>query len=186
MLYNSMFVSEELRKSNIAEYLLYMWQVEDTVRAAGLDPDRLYDAVISGSGRSDRECQAWKQWYADIADMMRREGKVEKGHLQVNAGVLDLLSDLHARLVGSGRMEEYRDAYYKALPFIVELRAKKHCPENNELQDCFEFMYGVWMLNLQKKTISSATAQAVDAISKMIAMLASYYRDDKEGRLDLD
>lgn len=181
-----MFVSEELRKNNIAEYLLYMWQVEDTVRAAGLDPDRLYDAVISGSGRSEKECQAWKQWYADLADMMRREGKVEKGHLQVNMGVLDLLADLHTRLIDSSKTEEYRDAYYKALPFIVELRAKNHSQDNNELQDCFELMYGVWMLRLQKKTISDATSQAVGVISKMIAMLASYYRDDKEGKLDLD
>ena len=28
-----MYIAQELRKSNIAEYLLYMWQVEDTIRA---------------------------------------------------------------------------------------------------------------------------------------------------------
>ena len=28
-----MFVAQELRKTNIAEYLLYMWQIEDTIRA---------------------------------------------------------------------------------------------------------------------------------------------------------
>ena len=28
-----MFIANELRKTNIAEYLLYMWQVEDTIRA---------------------------------------------------------------------------------------------------------------------------------------------------------
>ena len=28
-----MFVANELRKKNIAEYLLYMWQIEDTIRA---------------------------------------------------------------------------------------------------------------------------------------------------------
>lgn len=181
-----MFISEELRNGNIAEYLLYMWQVEDTVRAAGLDPDRLYESVISASGRTEKECLAWKQWYADIADMMRRENKVEKGHLQVNENVLVMLSDLHARLIESGRTGEYRDVYYRALPFIVEFRAKNRCQDNNELRDCFELMYGVWMLKLQKKTVGDATAQAVAAISKMIAMLASYYRDDKEGRLDLD
>ncbi|MCQ2082930.1 MAG: DUF4924 family protein [Bacteroidaceae bacterium] len=181
-----MFVSEELRKNNIAEYLLYMWQVEDSVRAVGLDPERLYDAVIKSSGRPEKECQTWKQWYADIADMMRREGKVEKGHLQVNENVLVMLSDLHTRLLDSGKKQEYSDAYYKALPFIVEFRAKNHSAGNNELYDCFELMYGVWMLRLQKKTVGDATAQAVDTISRMIAMLASYYREDKEGRLDLD
>ena len=30
-----MFVAQELRKKSIAEYLLYMWQVEDIIRAYG-------------------------------------------------------------------------------------------------------------------------------------------------------
>ncbi|MBR2242341.1 MAG: DUF4924 family protein, partial [Prevotella sp.] len=28
-----MYIAKELRKKNIAEYLLYMWQVEDLLRA---------------------------------------------------------------------------------------------------------------------------------------------------------
>ena len=30
-----MFVAQELKKKSIAEYLLYMWQVEDIIRAYG-------------------------------------------------------------------------------------------------------------------------------------------------------
>ena len=30
-----MFVAQELKKKSIAEYLLYMWQVEDIIRACG-------------------------------------------------------------------------------------------------------------------------------------------------------
>ena len=36
-----MYISEQLRKKNIAEYLLYMWQVEDVIRAYKLDLDRI-------------------------------------------------------------------------------------------------------------------------------------------------
>ena len=36
-----MYISKELRKKNIAEYLLYMWQVEDIIRANGLDADKI-------------------------------------------------------------------------------------------------------------------------------------------------
>ena len=114
-----MFVQKELREKNIAEYLLYMWQVEDMIRAAGLDSDRLYDAVIKVSGRSDDECREWKQWYDDLIEMMRAEGKTSQGHLQINENVLVLLDDLHIRLLNSHKQPEYRDLYYKALPFIV-------------------------------------------------------------------
>ena len=36
-----MYIAQELRKKNIAEYLLYMWQVEDTIRAFGCSLSRI-------------------------------------------------------------------------------------------------------------------------------------------------
>lgn len=181
-----MFVQKELRAKNIAEYLLYMWQVEDMIRAAGLDSDRLYDAVIKTSGRSDDECREWKQWYEDLIEMMRAEGKTQSGHLQINENVLILLEDLHQRLLDSHKQPEYRDLYYKALPFIVEFRAKNHSTQNAELRDCFNMLYGVWLLRVQGKEVSASTAQAVKAVSAFMGKLAVLYREDKEGTLEID
>ncbi len=181
-----MFVQKELREKNIAEYLLYMWQVEDMIRAAGLDSDRLYETVIKSSGRSEADCAEWKQWYDDLIEMMRVEGKTEQGHLQINENVLMLLEDLHARLLDSHKQPEYRDFYYKALPFIVEFRAKNHEQQNEELRDCFNMLYGVWLLKVQGKPVSAGTEQAVKAVSAFIGKLAVLYREDKEGTLELD
>lgn len=181
-----MFVQKELREKNIAEYLLYMWQVEDMIRAAGLDSDRLYETVIKSSGRSEADCAEWKQWYDDLIEMMRVEGKTEQGHLQINENVLMLLEDLHTRLLDSHKQPEYRDLYYKALPFIVEFRAKNHEQQNEELRDCFNLLYGVWLLKVQGKPVSAGTEQAVKAVSAFIGKLAVLYREDKEGTLDLE
>ena len=181
-----MFVQKELREKNIAEYLLYMWQVEDMIRAAGLDSDRLYETVIKSSGRSEADCAEWKQWYDDLIEMMRVEGKTEQGHLQINENVLMLLEDLHTRLLDSHKQTEYRDLYYKALPFIVEFRAKNHEQQNEELRDCFNLLYGVWLLKVQGKPVSAGTEQAVKAVSAFIGKLAVLYREDKEGTLDLE
>ncbi len=181
-----MFVQKELRDKNIAEYLLYMWQVEDIIRAAGLDSDRLYDAVIKSSGRSDDECRAWKRWYDDLIEMMRTEGKKESGHLQINENVLIMLEDLHQRLLDSDKQPEYRDLYYKALPFIVEFRARNHSTGNAELRDCFNMLYGVWLLKVQGKPVSAGTEQAVKAVSAFIAKLAQLYREERQGTLVSD
>ena len=41
-----MFTAEQLRKQNIAEYLLYMWQIEDLIRANDCDIEKIKANVI--------------------------------------------------------------------------------------------------------------------------------------------
>ncbi|MBR7134324.1 MAG: DUF4924 family protein, partial [Bacteroidaceae bacterium] len=41
-----MFISKELRKNNIAEYLLYMWQVEDMLRANNMSIENICSSVV--------------------------------------------------------------------------------------------------------------------------------------------
>ena len=42
-----MYISQQRRKKNIAEYILYMWQVEDLIRAYGCSITRLQKEYIS-------------------------------------------------------------------------------------------------------------------------------------------
>ena len=42
-----MIVAKQKRKENIAEYLLYMWQVEDLIRANQFDIDSIRRNVIA-------------------------------------------------------------------------------------------------------------------------------------------
>ena len=42
-----MFIAKELKDKNICEYLLYMWQIEDTIRAYQLDLDRIKAEYVS-------------------------------------------------------------------------------------------------------------------------------------------
>ena len=41
-----MFTASQKKKENIAEYLLYMWQIEDLIRANGLDMDRIKSNIL--------------------------------------------------------------------------------------------------------------------------------------------
>ena len=42
-----MIIARQKRKENIAEYLLYMWQVEDLIRANKFDMDSINRTVIA-------------------------------------------------------------------------------------------------------------------------------------------
>ena len=184
-----MFVAKELRKNSIAEYLLYMWQIEDTIRAYGCSLTRIRKEYIDQFG--------------DLVRMMNQEGCRDGGHLQINKVVMQDLTELHAELLQSSKFPFYSAEYYRVLPFIVELRGKakrtadKMARTNDErlkgvasqlgeseIETCFDFLYGVMMLRLQKKEITPETARALKEITTFIGMLSDYYIKDKTEGLD--
>ncbi|MBQ0061905.1 MAG: DUF4924 family protein [Bacteroidaceae bacterium] len=181
-----MFISQELKKNNINEYLLYMWQVEDIIRAYGCDADRLAaEYVPRFTQYTPQQQKELAQWYADLVEMMRSEGVMQSGHLQINKNIILLLTDLHNEVLKSPKHPFYSAAYYKALPFIVEIRSRGNNKEVPELENCFEALYGLMLLRLQKKEISAETLKAVEAITQMLGLLAGLYKQEKEGSLEL-
>ncbi len=165
-------------------YLLYMWQVEDVIRANGCDMDTLRRNYLPLFRIPPEQKEEVEQWYADLVDMMRREGVTEKGHLQINKGIISLLTDLHLQLLSSSHYPFYNAAYFKILPFIAEIRAKGDKKDIPELENCFDIIYGVTVLKMQKKEISKETEQAVKEISSFLNMLSDYYKKDKAGELE--
>lgn len=174
-----MQIAKQLKDKNICEYLLYMWQIEDTLRAYGCDADRIANEYVSRFPEEQRKDEA--EWLGHLVDMMREEGVTEKGHLQMNKGTLSLLSDRHLELLADPKESDYSAAYYRALPFIVELRARQRSTDGEprpEIETCLEALYGVMMLRLQKKEINKETATALGHISSLLALLARKYKED--------
>ena len=181
-----MFVAQELRKKNIAEYLLYMWQVEDTIRAFYCSLRRIRDEWVSRFDYTDEQKEEEIDWFGNLIRMMNQEGCREKGHLQINKVTLQMLIDLHNQLLASPKFPFYNTAYYKVLPFIVELRNRGANKDENEIETCLDSLYGVMLLRLQKKTVSPDTQHAVKEITTFIGMLSDYYKKDKEEGLKFE
>ena len=181
-----MYISQELRKKNIAEYLLYMWQVEDTIRAFGCSLARIRREYIDRFDYTDEQKEDMSDWYGYLIRMMNEEGCRERGHLQINKVTMIQLAELHARLLQRSKFPFYNAEYYKVLPFIVELRNRGANKEENEVETCFNSLYGVMMLRLQKKEISPDTAHAVKEITTLVGMLNDYYLKDKEEPLEFE
>lgn len=181
-----MFISQQLRKKSIAEYVLYMWQVEDLIRAYGCSLSRIKNEYVSQfSDYTDEQRSELVDWYGDLIRMINQEGKREKGHLQINQIVVQDVSDLHAQLLQSSKFPFYNAEYYKVLPFIVELR-NRGSKDVGEIETCLNALYGTMMLRLQKKPISPETANAVKEITTFIGMLSDYYIKDRTEGLELD
>jgi len=179
-----MIIAQKKRKENIAEYLLYMWQVEDLIRANGFDMDRIRTNIIARYDQPEEIRQQIGQWYEELIDMMRSEGVMEIGHIQLNKNVIVALTDLHLRLLKSPKEMVYQAAYYKTLPYIVQLRSKSGGEEVPELETCFTAVYGFLLLKMQGKVVSEQTTEAVQQISSFLAILAGKYREEQEGGIE--
>jgi hypothetical protein len=200
-----MLIAKELRKKSIPEYLLYMWQIEDIIRAYQCSLTKIRREYIDKFDYTDVQKDEEEDWFGDLIRMMNQEGCRESGHLQINKVVMQSLNELHAQLLASSKFPFYSAEYYRVLPFIVELRgktkqvadrmARKNEPNlkeiaanlgHSEIETCFDLLYGVMMLRLQKKEISHETEVALKEITTLIGMLSDYYLKDKTEGLQFE
>lgn len=175
-----MHIANQLKQRSIAEYLLYMWQTEDLIRAYGCDIDRIASEFIPQFSLDAAGQAELLDWYEGLVKMMSLENVKSGGHLQINKNVILRLVDLHQQLLRSPKHPEYGAEFYRTLPFIVELRAKAGAKAAGEIETCFNALYGVMVLRLKKQAVSEATERATAQISRFLAMLSAYYKENEE------
>ena len=174
-----MIIADKLSKTNRAEFILYLWQVEDLLRAFQLDFERVKSEYLVRFDLDETKRSETEKWYENLCMMLREEGLQQGGHLQIHKNILADLEDFHLRLLASQKFPYYREMYHRVLSYIVEVRAKGENANSTELETCFNTLYGLLLLKLQKKDISTETQQAASHISNMLGTLSDYYLKDK-------
>jgi hypothetical protein len=176
-----MIIAREKRKTNIAEYILYMWQVEDMIRAFGFDIDKLYNSVFAQAGFPEDKAKEIKDWYENLAEIMRIEKVEKKGHVQVLKNIVNEVNELHLALLYDKKDPRYMEMITTYANNFVEFRQKSGV--GNEVSDvelALNGLYGVLMLKLQKREISKFTATAMESFSKVLAYLSAKYKEMEE------
>lgn len=166
------------KQDNVGEYLLYMWQMEDLLRAMNLDIETVENKLIKTAVLDDKELVVVRDWFEGFIIMMKTEGVQSGGHLQIVKNLIIELTDLHLRLLKDPQESVYITTYYKTLPYIVELRAKSGNINTPEIEACFTALYGYMLLKVGKKEITKATQEAVDQITNFIKLLSIKYKTD--------
>jgi hypothetical protein len=164
------------KKENIVEYLLYMWQIEDLLRACAFESSKVEQLLVSQYDAPPDARYEIREWYAALSTMMREDGVEERGHVHILNTVVAELQSLHTELTKSN--EVYNALYYKALPSIVQLRSKSGGVPLSDIETCLTAIYGYVTLKMRGKPISTGTEEGVKQISSLLAFLAAKYRED--------
>jgi hypothetical protein len=175
-----MLIASQKKQENIAEYLLYMWQLEDILRSYELDIDKVQHFLVDPVCDTEEKRKEARDWYEGLIMMMKSEGVQKEGHLQINKNLIIDLTDIHLRLLRNPRESEYIGVYYNTLPHIVALRAKSGNRDVSEMETCFTALYGYLLLKLQKRDISGETQAAVGQITRLLRLLSGKYKTIEE------
>ena len=178
-----MIVAQKKRRENIIEYLLYMWQVEDLIRAANVTEEGIENLILPRYQGDEEMLQSIRAWYKELIDMMRTESKQKGGHLDINRIVLLELEELHQRLSSNPEDYVYSGLYFKILPALIQLRGKGTKKGERDIETLLNAVYGYITLSLQGKEISEETQQSMKQISAFLAILAHRYNLEHEQEL---
>ena len=73
-----MDIAKAKRRENIAEYILYLWQLEDLLRALQFSPEAIFSTLIAPrKDIGEEQKHVFLLWYMDLANLLRQEGKEE-------------------------------------------------------------------------------------------------------------
>lgn len=172
-----MIIAQKKRKENIIEYLLYMWQVEDLIRANGLDMKRIEATVVDRYGNVD-EAQRRQiyDWWDNLTEMMRIEKCETSGHLQVTRGLMNDIYNFHLYLLTKPEEAAYQNAFQTAWSDLLALKAR--IPDGDRMQHvelALTAIYDYFLLKLQGRTVLADTTNAVVRISRAMAILSARY-----------
>ncbi len=180
-----MLIARDKKENNIAEYIIYIWQLEDLLRANELDFDKVNENIISKFNQTPEIISEIKQWYTDLIELMKAEKLEKQGHTQFIKNVVNDLYSFHTQLLKSPEETQYRDLYKIAAPDIEEFQKKGNRFYDNEMETVFSALYAILLLNIQKKKVTEGTKNAIANFSKLLSMLAFKYHKDEKGNSEI-
>ncbi|MGE0018335.1 MAG: DUF4924 family protein [Draconibacterium sp.] len=181
-----MLIAKQKRKENIAEYILYLFQIEDLIRAFQLDMEQIQEKLIS-KYQTENETQQTEitAWYQNLVLMMGKEGISEKGHFQFLMNLINELNEFHLKLMETAQVPEYVQTYKTIAGLITELKLKSNGNKNN-IQISLEAIYGYLLLKMQQKEVTPETSDAVQRLGGWLGQLSMLFKDFEEDKLEFE
>lgn len=169
-------------QNNLAEHILMLWQTEDLLRALNLDAAAVKQHLFKETDDPDSDPSLRRDlnMYEVLIQEMKNEAIQKTGHLRRTLVLMTELEGMHKIL-----SEEVQDAGYlvlvqKGTPAVDEFIKSKSKRENMMFTEaCLNVMYGILVLRLQGKDISSETEKAVDTMKEILRFLSKKYNEFK-------
>jgi hypothetical protein len=180
-----MFIAKEKRKTNIGEYLLYMFQIEDLIRACNLDENCINKNLISQYQVDDNQRTEIKNWYLGLIELMIDEKLEQKGHLSFVNNKINEVMEFHQYLLQSSEYINYQNNFKTIIPIIDELKTKQS-DNLNDINIILNAIYGIYLLKIKNKEISTDTLKSINKLSLLLNELSIKFKEYEEGKIGIE
>ena len=181
-----MDIAQAKRKENIAEYILYLWQLEDLLRALQFSPEAIYSQLVAPREVDEEQKHIYLLWYMDIVNLLRKEDKEESGHLEHTLHLIADMHNLHLQLMHNPIGEHYRSTFARLLPQLPQLRTMIKKEEISDTEICFRALYAAMLYRIKGDAKRAEAIKAtIELVSPVVAELADMYRKVEQGEIDL-
>lgn len=180
-----MLIAQQKRKENIIEYILYLYQIEDLIRACQFNISNIETQLLSQYQVDEKTKQEIFNWYKNLVVMMEKEGIQATGHFQFLTNLINHINEFHLKLMAVGVDKKYVGEFQSISGLITELNLKSNVVKN-DLQISLDAIYGFLLLKMQKKEITAETMEAIKRLSNWLSMLSKLFLDFESGNLELE
>lgn len=181
-----MLIARAKRRTNIIEYLLYMYQIEDIIRSFQFNLSAINSSIIQKHDQPEGVKQEMNAWYADLIAKMQNQGLERVGHLKEHKEIIAELQNLHDKLLTTYFDKTYIDLYDNAKDSLKELTVKSVGQKlDNQIDVAIHGVYGLLVLRLKQKEVSNETQNAMTKITSFLAYLATQFHKMEAGELNL-
>ena len=147
-----MLIAKQKRKENIAEYILYLYQVEDMIRAFQFNMNLIQEKLVANYQTNEETSDEITEWYNNLVVMMEKEGIRENGHLQFLTNLISDINEFHMKLMEFGTEKVYVQNFKSVAGIITELKQKNKIAKN-DIQLGLDTVYGFLLLRMKKAKI---------------------------------
>lgn len=163
-----MLLADKKKKENISEYIIYMYQTEDLIRAYQFNIEEIKQQVISQIENADQE--ALYEWYLGIARQMQAEGLEKRGHLSTTQEIVTALNRLHENLLKAD--QQYRQLYSKTALHIHKSMEQSKGAIKEPVQAAINGIYGYLLLRLHEQKVDESLMPAINSFGDMLSYLS--------------
>ena len=162
---------------NIAEYTLFLWQMEDLLRAFKFNIEAIEQHYLIPNFENEIDQRRLKELLIGLLEGMKTQEELV-AHSPYTQESMQILEKMHAYLRDDEENKEYIKMVRDCDDIVAEFLARKS--EERQLpftQIAINILYGVLTLKLRKMDISPATQEAADKVKKPLIFLSQKFKE---------